>query len=231
MVLHITIPHATLNESKDSDVVLVRYFLDLCFSYLVLGTLRSNYSDGNENVIKPITQISKTTTLNVHYAFLYIFFYRHCSPTTRNFLVSRFTEDVNTRQQFSFSFSDLRYSPLESTPEKFPNIWQNEWNGRRKFAAAAVARLLKLPIKLKEKLKEAAYISVYIYREYLVLREETGLKHSDARDWKYSRRVVIKDRRLWISPGYFYGKIEEKRNPPKKIPSCFIPRPLVAFTR
>ena len=144
------------------------------------------------------------------------FFYRHCSPTTRNFLVSRFTEDVNTRQQFSFSFSDLRYSPLESTPEKFPNIWQNEWNGRRKFAAAAVARLLKLPIKLKEKLKEAAYISVYMYREYLVLREETGLKHSDARDWKYSRRVVIKDRGLWISPGYFYGKIEEKRNPPKK---------------
>ena len=146
------------------------------------------------------------------------FFYRHCSPTTRNFLVSRFTEDVNTRQQFSFSFSDLRYSPLESTPEKFPNIWQNEWNGRRTFAAAAVARLLKLPIKLKEKLKEAAYISVYIYIEYLVLREETGLKHSDARDWKYSLRVVIKERGLWISPGYFYGKIEEKRNPPQKNP-------------
>ena len=74
MVLHITIPHATLNESKDSVVVLVRYFLDLCFPYLVLGTLRSDYSDGNENVIKPISQISKTTTLNVHYAFLYVSF-------------------------------------------------------------------------------------------------------------------------------------------------------------
>ena len=74
MVLHITIPHATLNESKDSVVVLVRYFLDLCFPYLVLGTLRSDYSDGNENVIKPISQISKTTTLNVQYAFLYISF-------------------------------------------------------------------------------------------------------------------------------------------------------------
>ena len=133
----------------------------------------------------------------------------------------------NTRQQFSFSFTELRYSPLESTSEKFPNIWQNEWNGRRKFAAAAVARLLKLPIKLKEKLKEAAYISVYIYREYLVLREETGLKHSDARDWKYSRRVVIKERGLWISPGYFYGKIEEKRNPPKKSLAVLYPGQLL----
>ena len=74
MVLHITIPHAMLNESKDGDVVLVPYFLDLYFSYLVLGTLRSDYSDGNENVIKPISQISKTTTLNVQYAFLYISF-------------------------------------------------------------------------------------------------------------------------------------------------------------
>ena len=74
MVLHITIPHATLNESKDDDVVLVRYFLDLWFPYLVLGTLRSDDSEGNENVIKPICQISKTTTLHVHYAFLYISF-------------------------------------------------------------------------------------------------------------------------------------------------------------
>ena len=216
MVLHITIPHATLNESKDGDVVLVPYFLDLYFSYLVLGTLRSDYSDGNENVIKPVCQIHKTITPQVHYAFLYISFCRHCSPTTWNFLVSRFMEDVNSRQQFSFSFSDLRYSPLESTPEKFPNIWQIEWNGIRKFETARFkcrfrcrcrrAVAYKLPIKLKEKLKEAVYISVYIYREYLVLREETGLKHSDARDWKHSRRVVVKDRGLWISPGYFTGK-------------------------
>ena len=60
-------------------------------------------------------------------------------------------EDVKTRQQFSFS--DLSYSPLELTPEKFPNIWQIECNGIRLmkfekarihfltdvFAAAAVA--------------------------------------------------------------------------------------------
>ena len=40
-------------------------------------------------------------------------------------------EDVNTRQQFYFYFSDLSYSPFELAPEKFPNIWQIEWNGIR----------------------------------------------------------------------------------------------------
>ena len=37
-----------------------------------LGTLRSNDADGNENVKKTIGFISKTTTLHVHHAFLYI---------------------------------------------------------------------------------------------------------------------------------------------------------------
>ena len=37
--------------------------------------------------------------------------------------VSSFTmEDVNARQRFSLSFSELRYSSLESTPEEFPSI-------------------------------------------------------------------------------------------------------------
>ena len=37
-----------------------------------MGTLRSNDGDGNENVKKTIGFISKTTTLDVHHAFLYI---------------------------------------------------------------------------------------------------------------------------------------------------------------
>ena len=37
-----------------------------------LGTLRSNDADGNENLKKTIGLISKTTTLHVHHAFLYI---------------------------------------------------------------------------------------------------------------------------------------------------------------
>ena len=41
---------------------------------LLLGTLRSNDTDGNENVKKTKGLISKTTTLHVHHAFLYISF-------------------------------------------------------------------------------------------------------------------------------------------------------------
>ena len=37
-----------------------------------IGTLRSKDADGNENVKKTIGFISKTTTLHVHHAFLYI---------------------------------------------------------------------------------------------------------------------------------------------------------------
>ena len=35
----------------------------------LLGTLRSNDADGNENVKKTIGLINKTTTLHVHHAF------------------------------------------------------------------------------------------------------------------------------------------------------------------
>ena len=42
-----------------------------CFQW---GTLRSIDVDGNENVIKTIGLMSKTTTLHVHHAFLYISF-------------------------------------------------------------------------------------------------------------------------------------------------------------
>ena len=40
----------------------------------IIGTLRSNDADGNENVKKTIGLISKTTTSHVHHAFLYISF-------------------------------------------------------------------------------------------------------------------------------------------------------------
>ena len=40
----------------------------------MVGTLRSNDADGNENVKKTIGLISKTTTSHVHHAFLYISF-------------------------------------------------------------------------------------------------------------------------------------------------------------
>ena len=40
----------------------------------VIGTLRSNDTDVNENVIKTIALMSKTTTLHVHHTFMYISF-------------------------------------------------------------------------------------------------------------------------------------------------------------
>ena len=62
--------------------------------------------------------------------FFCIFLCRCCTPTTWNFLFSRIVEDVNTRQQFSFSFPELRYNPLEFNPRKnryyLPN-W-TRWN-------------------------------------------------------------------------------------------------------
>ena len=39
---------------------------------MIIGTLRNYDCDGNENVKKTIGLISKTTTLLVHHAFLYI---------------------------------------------------------------------------------------------------------------------------------------------------------------
>ena len=41
---------------------------------MVIGTLRSNDTDVNENVIKTIGLKSKTTTLHVHHTFMYISF-------------------------------------------------------------------------------------------------------------------------------------------------------------
>ena len=48
------------------------------------------------------------------------FLCRHCTTTTWNFIFSRFVEDVNTGQKFSFSFPELWYSPLD--PEKYAII-------------------------------------------------------------------------------------------------------------
>ena len=42
--------------------------------YYIIGTLRSNDADDNENVKKTIGLISKTTTSHVHHTFLYISF-------------------------------------------------------------------------------------------------------------------------------------------------------------
>ena len=42
------------------------------YRYLLLGSLSNDDGDGNENSKKAIGLISKTTTLHVHHAFMYI---------------------------------------------------------------------------------------------------------------------------------------------------------------
>ena len=73
----------------------------------------------------------KTTALHVHYTILYI-----SLPSLHDVdvkcLISRFVEDMNTGQLFSFSglnSTSREYRLLESTPGKFSNIWRIEQEG------------------------------------------------------------------------------------------------------
>ena len=52
------------------------------------------------------------------------FLCRRCTTTTWKCLISRFDEDVNRRQQFSFSFPELWYSLLRIQLKKIANIWR-----------------------------------------------------------------------------------------------------------
>ena len=67
-----------------------------------LGTLRSNDADSNENVKKTKGLISKTTTLQVHHAFLYTSFLllHGFDVKTPNF--ARFKEDKHDELLFLF---------------------------------------------------------------------------------------------------------------------------------
>ena len=63
------------------------------------------------------------------------FLCRHFTTTTWKCLISRFVENVNARQQLSFSFSELRYrSLLEFNPRKNCQHLMNltRWNKRDK---------------------------------------------------------------------------------------------------
>ena len=62
-----------------------------------------------------------------------------CTATKWNFLFSRFLEDVNTIRQ-QFSFPEIRYSPQNSTPEKFAIICPVQRDGINaiKFEAARI---------------------------------------------------------------------------------------------
>ena len=74
-----------------------------------IGTLRSNDADGNENVkkkqkTKTIGLISKTTTLYVHHAFLYISlpFLHDYDVNMRNFAFYGGLKQAETKFNFSY---------------------------------------------------------------------------------------------------------------------------------
>ena len=73
-------------------------------SFLIIGTLRSDDGDGNENGKKAIRLISKTTTSHVHHAFLYI-----SQPSLHDYNVKMpnfkfFRGRKQATTKFSFSF-------------------------------------------------------------------------------------------------------------------------------
>ena len=75
---------------------------------ITIGSLRCHYGDGNENVKKQLVKISKTTTLHVHHAFLYI-----SLPSLHDYdvicLISRFIDNVNIRRRISLALFKLGY--------------------------------------------------------------------------------------------------------------------------
>ena len=94
----------------------VRLFLNT-LSFGILGSLRNDYGDGNENDKKAIGLIRKTTTLHVHCAFCTFSFQSLHDYDVKlpNFSerISRFMENENTGQRFSVSSSKLRHRPIE----------------------------------------------------------------------------------------------------------------------
>jgi len=73
-----------------------------------------------------------------NFAFLY-FLCGHFMTTTWKCLISHFVEDGNTRQQLSFSFPELWYSPLEFNAKKFCQHLMNytRWNKCDKVSSNA----------------------------------------------------------------------------------------------
>ena len=78
----------------------------------ILGTLRSNDADDNENVQNTTGLISKTTTSHVHHTFVYISFpFLHDYDVKMPYFA--FMEDVNKQRRNFISLSELEFGPLK----------------------------------------------------------------------------------------------------------------------
>ena len=105
-----------------------------------LGSFISNdHGDGDENDKKPIGldwQNNNFTGASRFYVHLLAFVAR--LQRERQCLISRFVEDGNTKQQFSFSFPKLWYNPLEFNCKKICQHLKNYgWNKRDRVSGSA----------------------------------------------------------------------------------------------
>ena len=77
-----------------------------------LGSLNNYDGDGNKNG-KNAIGLDQQNNNFARASCLFVHFFAVTAPTTLNVLISRFVEDGSTWQRFSFSFCELRFSPLE----------------------------------------------------------------------------------------------------------------------
>ena len=110
-----------------------RYRRHCCLSTLI-GTLRSNDADGNENVKKKIGLIRKNNNFARALRFFVHFFSCFCTTTTLKCLLLRFMDNVNKQRRNFISLCELRHGPWpwNSASGGFAYIWQVGRNNRYK---------------------------------------------------------------------------------------------------
>ena len=107
---------------------------------ILRGSLSNDDGDVNENGTKTIGLDWQNNNFARASRFLVHFFAVTARLRCENALISRFVEDVNTRQRLSFSFPELWYSLLELNSRKNANIWRIERDGISAIRFEAVRR-------------------------------------------------------------------------------------------
>ena len=100
-------------------------------------------------------EVTRLTLLGTCITLFCTFFCRRCTITTWKCLISRFVEDVNTRQRLSSSLPELRYSLLEfiSRKKKLPTFDElNETPSKREKVWDSVTSLFKWRFQRRRRL-------------------------------------------------------------------------------
>ena len=104
------------------------------------GSLSNDDGDGNKNGKRAKGLDKQNNNFARSSCFFCTFLCRRCTTMTWKWLISRFVEDGNTRQQLSFSFPELWCSPSEFSSKKIANLWRIHRDGISaiKFEAARI---------------------------------------------------------------------------------------------